>query len=98
MKLHYSILEYGENSFDFDNVFTSPNLGEYSSSTKLWDLETFSEELARHVFNNRDGWDETWPLTFRLWTEDATCIGDFVVEMERVPSFYSVKVEANNEL
>lgn len=41
---------------------------------------------AEHCHNNRDGWEETWPLMFRVRMLDGTTC-DYEVEREMVPNF-----------
>lgn len=41
---------------------------------------------ARHCHNNRDGWEASWPLNFRVRLPDGTT-EDYEVEREHVPEF-----------
>jgi hypothetical protein len=50
-----------------------------------------AEDAAQDYFDNHDGWESTWPLTFVILDEDLNELGSFVVEMEAVPQFWATK-------
>jgi hypothetical protein len=41
---------------------------------------------AEHVYRQRDGWDASWPLAFRVRSADGS-EADFEVTCEQVPEF-----------
>lgn len=41
---------------------------------------------AEHVYRQRDGWEATWPLVFRVRSPDGST-ADFEVHCEQVPEF-----------
>lgn len=45
-----------------------------------------AERYADWFHGNRDGWESSWPLTFRVRSEDGT-EQDFEVDREMVPEF-----------
>lgn len=45
------------------------------------------EDAARDYFDNHDGWEVKWPLTFTVMQIDGTIIGRFEIEREYIPSF-----------
>jgi len=74
----YAVEDHDE-SFDNATKFDSgwgPDFPDY-----------IAEDAAEYEFSNRDGWEATWPLTFRLWDMDGKKLGVFEVEQEAVPSF-----------
>ncbi len=52
-----------------------------------------AEEAAEWDFNNRDGWEYSWPVTFTI-IDDNGVEHDYLVECEPVPSFYATKKKA----
>lgn len=51
-----------------------------------------AQECANNYHNCHDGWENDWPLIIRLFV-DNEIIGDFIVEMEHIPSFSAKKLE-----
>jgi hypothetical protein len=47
-----------------------------------------SDEIADHYWSNCDGWESSWPVTFRLRSPRGN-VFDVIVDMEHVPSFTS---------
>ena len=61
--------------------------------TRLRDAADAAEAYARHAHDQRDGWDSSWPLVFRVRDPDgATC--DFEVDREYVTEFRAAPVRA----
>lgn len=59
-----------------------------------WNTNTLyhvAEDAAQDYFDNHDGWESSWPLTFVILDEDFNELGQFVVDMEAVPSFFVTK-------
>jgi len=54
--------------------------------------EYIAEDAAQDYFDNHDGWESTWPLTFIILDENLNELGQFVIEMEAVPQFWATKV------
>jgi len=45
-----------------------------------------AKRYAEHVYRQRDGWEATWPLAFRVRSPDGS-MADFEVSCEHVPEF-----------
>lgn len=56
----------------------------------------YAELAAEDYWNNHDGWEDNWPLTFLIYeNEDADEVcGEVLVEMEMEPMFMGRKKEA----
>jgi hypothetical protein len=52
-----------------------------------------AEAYASYVHDNRDGYETSWPLEFRVRCPDGT-IQDFAVDREVVPEFTAVPVRS----
>jgi hypothetical protein len=67
------------------------------AATGAWagDCAGFAEEAAQYVFDNRDGWERSWPIIFTV-IDDAGVELDFLVGMEAIPSFSATPVGDGN--
>jgi hypothetical protein len=62
-------------------------------STVLYDAEDAAEAYAEYAHDNRDGYESSWPLVFRVRCLDgATC--DFEVDRDYAPQFSAAPVKA----
>ena len=68
-----------------DDVQSIPR-GAIQVSRFLLDAESAAEEYAEWVYFNRDGWEDTWPLKFRVRSPDGTT-ADFEVSLDYSPEF-----------
>ena len=91
MKVFYETL-YGFNKSLPEVVFDKNNVFEYSYSLPCYDFETEVKYLAEDYFDNHDGWEDSWPMVFRVWSEEGEHLGDFDVEMETIPEFYVIRI------
>ena len=57
-----------------------------SPAWEATDAESAAEVYAEYCFSHRDGWEDRWPLKFRVRAEDGT-EQDFEVELEMEPRF-----------
>lgn len=55
-------------------------------SWPIRDARAAAERYAEYCHRQRDGWECTWPLTFRVRSEDGT-VQDFEVDREMDPVF-----------
>lgn len=83
------------------DVVTYDILGEYPSGqrgvvhvpdTVLHDASDAAEAYADYAHGNRDGWESSWPLTFRVLCPDGST-ADFEVDREYVPEFSASPVK-----
>ncbi len=51
-----------------------------------YDIEDIAAECAEQYWNDHDGWDRKWPITFSIF-KDAILLGYVEVEMEMEPMF-----------
>jgi len=58
----------------------------YVPDTVLCDASDAAEAYADYVHSQRDGWESSWPLTFRVCCPDGSVV-DFEVDREHVPKF-----------
>ena len=98
MKLRYKVKdEYGDylsrgTTSDHDNpeVFTT---GDTVVSKDDLEADNYSgrrgaaAECAEHFWNEFDGEDHGWPLTFTILDEDDNELGRFQVDVETAPRF-----------
>jgi hypothetical protein len=61
-----------------------------NSDTWATDAVDAVELYAEWCHNQRDGWDTTWPLKFRVRSPDGS-LTDFVVEREYEPTFTAIR-------
>lgn len=67
--------------YEFSSVFTTDAV--------YW----LAEDAAEDFFNEHDGWDSSWPLTFRIFS-DGFDLGFWSVDVERVPQFSATRLVA----
>jgi hypothetical protein len=65
----------------------------YIASTILRDAADAAEAYADYVYYNRDGYEASWPLVFRVRCADGST-ADFEVNREYVPEFTASSVKA----
>lgn len=51
------------------------------------DIDWIAEECAQDYFDNHDGWEAAWPVTFKIFDELGEIKGVFLVELENTPTF-----------
>jgi hypothetical protein len=68
------------------------------ADTRLYDAASAAEAYADHFYSQRDGYESSWPLVFRVRSPDGT-VQDFEVGCEHVPEFSAapVKVKSTQE-
>ena len=59
---------------------------------RLHDAGDAAKAYADYAHGNRDGWESSWPLTFRVRCPDGS-IQDFEVAREYVPEFSASPVK-----
>lgn len=69
----------------------------YRMGSVFSDPEDQAVDAGEDYYNNHDGWEARWPLTFAIYeSESGPEVGRFVVEMEAVPQFTASPVEAQD--
>lgn len=61
----------------------------------VWDL--IADELAADYHDNHDGWEASWPLELRIYS-DGQEVARFEVEKEIVPHFSAWAVEKTQQV
>jgi fibronectin type 3 domain-containing protein len=61
--------------------------------TVLCDASDAAEAYADYVHSQRDGYESSWPLVFRVCSPDGS-ISDFEVDREYVPEFSASPVKS----
>ncbi|HEY4266791.1 MAG TPA: hypothetical protein VGM94_01235 [Galbitalea sp.] len=56
------------------------------------DARDAAQMCADHFHSNRDGWESSWPLEFRVRLPDGTT-EDYIVEREMVPEFTASRIK-----
>ena len=64
----------------------------YVPNSILFDAGNAAEAYADYVHSHRDGWESSWPLTFRVLCPDGST-ADFEVDREYVPEFSASPVK-----
>ena len=64
----------------------------YVPSTMFGGAEDAAEAYADYVHSNRDGYESSWPLTFRVRCPDGSVL-DFEIDREFVPEFSASPVK-----
>ena len=64
----------------------------YVPDTVLHDAADAAEAYANYVHDNRDGYESSWPLTFRVRNSEGA-IDDFEVDREYVAEFSASPVK-----
>lgn len=62
--------------------------GEPLMTVEGTDPREAAEEAAVDYYNNHDGWESHWPVTFTVEREDTGEVFDVAVELEFEPVFY----------
>ena len=82
--------EHGANVIGYDilsHAYARERRGVvYVPSTILCDASDAARAYADYVHFQRDGWESTWPLMFRVRCLDGS-VADFEVDREYVPEF-----------
>jgi hypothetical protein len=60
---------------------------EFESKWGPVDPEWIAEDAADYEYHDCDGWDRSWPLTFKIWDENGVELGSFLVDLEFDPTF-----------
>jgi hypothetical protein len=79
-------------------------LGEYPRNVRgvvhvsrtVFNAADAAEAYAEHAHDDRDGWDSSWPLVFRVRCPDGTTC-DFEVDREYVPEFSAAALEPEED-
>lgn len=53
------------------------------------DLRWAAEQFGEHYYNERDGWECSWPMEFTVAKEDGTILGRVDIDKEDRPYFTS---------
>jgi hypothetical protein len=87
--------EYGHDVIPYDSAAEGirERKGVLSVSRFLCDAADAAEAYADYCHGNRDGWEATWPLVFRVRLPDGTT-EDYEVEREAVPQFTASRKRA----
>lgn len=85
MSYYYVVLEDYVPNYSFEEMDWLEFNSKYIS---FYDIKFLAEEMAEDYFNNSDGWERSWPLTFRIH-DGIGLFNDVEVEMEAVPTFYA---------
>jgi len=64
----------------------------YAPSFSLGSASDAAEAYADYAHDNRDGWESSWPLVFRVRCPDGTTC-DFEVDREYAPEFSATAVK-----
>ena len=84
MKIRYYPIEHDPNvAFDHALEFESDHDTEF--------MDWVVEDCANDYHSEHDGWESSWPLTLRIWTETGEVLGDYLVERDYDPVFYAHK-------
>lgn len=87
----YGIVEYDHGVDDGYKVETSWHLDDEA-------LGYIAEDAAEDFYNNCDGWESEWPLTFIIWDNDGKEMGRYRVVIESAPLFTASEIkEEENE-
>jgi hypothetical protein len=84
--LKYYILEHGETIEDAREV---PKAGDEESTTHYW----FVLNAARYHYDNEDGWESSWPLTFVIINGKNQEVAKYAIELDFSPNFYAQTVQ-----
>jgi len=93
--------EYGSDVVGYDifcHDFKTEKRGiVYVPSTTLYDAKAAAEAYADYAYRQRDGWESTWPLVFRVRGSDGQ-VTDFDVDCQHVPEFSASPLERPADL
>lgn len=82
----------GYDIFSHDYSKRAPRNVVQVANTLLCDASDAAEAYADYVYSQKDGYESSWPLTFRVRSPDGlTC--DFEVYCEHVPSFSAALIK-----
>ena len=84
MKIRYYPIEHDPN-VALDDTY------EFESDHDTEFMDWVVEDCANDYHSNHDGWESSWPITFRIWTESGEVLGDYLVERAYDPVFYAHK-------
>lgn len=70
--------------------YPSDALSFYSLLSPI-ETEWLAETAAQDLWDNHDGWEAIWPITFQIFHKGQS-LGKFMVDMEAEPVFYAVEV------
>ena len=62
----------------------------YLDSMPVW--EDVAERVAKDYYDNHDGWEDDWPISFRVWDEEGVWVGDYEVSLDYEPTFNATEV------
>ena len=57
-----------------------------------WNWENSAEVIAEDYYYNHDGWEDDWPVLFRIWDEEGLWVGDYEVSLDFEPTFNATEV------
>lgn len=78
----YSIPDYGPDIIDCVE-------GYFFEDGEFW-----AQNAAEDFHSRHNGWESSWPLTFRLVKKDGTVIGDFEVDRDVQPVFLAREIKS----
>lgn len=79
--------------FDDDSV----DLDDLYQIETMWDITDdidqgwIAEECADDFHSNHDGWESSWPIEFKLWSDKGVVIGVFEVDRDVQPVFHAYR-------
>jgi hypothetical protein len=85
--------EYGSDVVAFSGPYPKPERGVvFLPAGLLQDASDAAEAYADYAHDNRDGYESTWPLTFRVRCPDGTTC-DFEVTRDFVAEFSAAAIK-----
>ena len=89
-KYYYDCIEHGapEKVCDLEELQHSACECDLHYYDGGWSAEIF----AKDYYDNHDGWEDDWPITFRTWDEEGVWLGDYMVELDYDPTFNATEV------
>ena len=88
------MMEYNKYKYAVDGVVHDLEV------ESVWDgddPEMVADDCATNFYNEHDGREATWPLTFEIVGEDGASLGRYEIHLEFDPSFYCTALDASNE-
>jgi hypothetical protein len=80
---------------DDDNERISCRVGGDWDMQRGWDQRMIARKCAEDLWDNHDGWSESWPKTIALYeSENGPELCRFEVDVEAVPEFLPRKKKA----
>lgn len=61
----------------------------FFSEKKLPGIKWIAEDAARHEYNEYEGWNKEWPMTFKIYSDDETYIGECLIQLDCDPVFWA---------